>query len=298
MSAYEDAATRLAEVGSAQLDAAIALIEEAKPRAATDNRWPRLVVVQAQLLLAGSRPDQAETLIKGVWPKALESSTSKLWRRELMRHYIKALSAQGKVAQAENVLMETLAQYPNLLDSMGNYVCAEMLRLQEQKKDRAGQLTWAAAAFRLWPFDEKPLAFATYKLTKIWVADDKTLYAARAFAAAQNDAGAPNPLDEVELPLWPAPVQSALLRSTQEGVPGGRIKALLALGLYRDAMLLAREQLVINPTSPTALKQVAIVFKAADGDVARSNAFIAYYNSGQGENPMTAFLSEYPGKDE
>ena len=292
ISAYEDAATRLARLGGAQFDAAIALLEEGKPRVAEDNRWPRLVALQAELLLKGGRAGQAEPLVAAVWPKALESGTSKLWRRELMREYVEVLSKREKPDQAESVLMETLAKYPDLLDGMGNYFCAAMLRLKEQQKDRAGQLTWAAAAFRLWPFDEKALAFSTDKLTKLWIKDDMTLNAARAFAVAQTDVKAPNPLDDVALPLWPAPVQSALLRSTQDGPFNGRIKAYLALGRYSEAMLLAREQLISKPTSPDSLKQVARVFKAADGDVARSNAFIAYYNSGQGENPMIAFLAE------
>ncbi len=296
ISVYEDAATRLVGNSPDSLDVAITLLSEGRARVATEPDWPRITVLQAQLLLDGARAAQAETTIQAVWPQALQSKASNKWLRKLMPTYVAVLTAQGKGAEAEKALMETLAVSPDLLYSMGSYIGLKMMNLKEMQGDRAGQLSWAALNFRLWPLDADRLALGTRKLMQSWAQNDAKPNVARDFSAAQSDANALNPLLEVELPVWPAPVQKALAIAAQQGGANRRIGSLMALERYQEAMLLAREQLVKSPTSVPALKQVAMVFKAADGDVARSNAFITYYNSGQGENPMTAFLAEDQAK--
>ena len=116
------------------------------------------------------------------------------------------------------------------------------------------------------------------------------------FAAAQSEVEAPNPLQEVAAPTLPAPVKLALQQRLQseannEASPS-RVAMYLILGEHRLAMLEAREILLRDPTGAAGTAEVARVFKAADGDVARANAFLQFYRTGQGENPLNEFLRE------
>ncbi len=70
------------------------------------------------------------------------------------------------------------------------------------------------------------------------------------------------------------------------------MRLLLLTGQPREAMLQARRTLVGDPTNDRGLREAALVFKVVDGDVARANAFLSFYQTNRGQNPMTAFLKE------
>ena len=295
VAATEDAARRLFERDAAQLDAALALLGTAKANATELPERLSVANAQAFLLRAGGRLAQSEALLQAVWPEALVSTLlNNQDRQDTLVQYVKTLSAQNKDAQAEALVWETLARYPMLLQIAEFRIMME--RLFEHQNKREELLSWAKLDFMLMAFEEKNIASATQRLNQAWMGEELSVKAVREFARAQADVAAPNPLDAIALPQWPAPVQKALLEATQQNSLNTRVTALLALERPREAMLLAREALVRAPTSAVAVKRVALIFKAADGDVARANAFLAYYSSGQGENPLNAFLEQEPGQ--
>lgn len=73
-----------------------------------------------------------------------------------------------------------------------------------------------------------------------------------------------------------------------------RIAMQIVLGQTREAILDARAMLLKNPKSPAAVREVARVFKAADGDVARANAALLFYRDAEGADPLKTFFAEAP----
>ena len=59
------------------------------------------------------------------------------------------------------------------------------------------------------------------------------------------------------------------------------------------AMSLARRLMSEKLESPAGAREVCRVFKAADSDSVRANAFVDYLQ-GKGDNPLPAFSKEYP----
>ena len=116
---------------------------------------------------------------------------------------------------------------------------------------------------------------------------------ANLFAQAQTDPATLNPLDGVPLPqLDMAPPRAQLADPNAKLSPVVRLTCLLMVGDYRGAMVLARSRLVVDVGNHDNALQVARVFKAKDADIARANQFLAYYQAGQGDNPLPAFLKE------
>ena len=70
------------------------------------------------------------------------------------------------------------------------------------------------------------------------------------------------------------------------------ISVLIVQGDLHEAMTQAKRLLIDNPTAPEGAQQICRVFKAADLNTIRANAFIAYLG-GEGTNPMTAFFKEH-----
>lgn len=161
-------------------------------------------------------------------------------------------------------------------------------------QDKTGEaLSWAKLAFTLCRFDEGSIRDATKDVDRCLSAGELTLAKVNQFAAAQTDAAAPNPLDKVPLPKFDTTAIRAQLADPNDKSPfEGRLIEWLAIGDYRNAMLIAKSQLVGDVTNQDTALQVARVFKAKDGDIVRANQFLAYYQTGQGDNPIPAFLKE------
>ena len=154
-------------------------------------------------------------------------------------------------------------------------------------------LSWAKLAFQLCRFDEGSIRDATKDVDRCLSAGELSLAKVNQFAAAQTDPAAPNPLDKVSLPQFDKTAIRARLADPGDKSPfEARLIGWLAIGDYRNAMLIAKSQLVGDVTNQDNALQVARVFKAKDGDIVRANQFLAYYQNGQGENPIPAFLKE------
>ena len=136
-------------------------------------------------------------------------------------------------------------------------------------------------------FSDASISQASLLLTRVWLANDFARDKIAAFAAAQTDAAAPNPLDAVPLPaLDVAALQGARVKEND------KVRLLLLAGQLHEAMVQARRSLVNDPAGERGMYEAALVFKVADGDVARANLFLNFYQNGQGQNPLTAFLKE------
>ena len=293
VSAYEDAATRLVALDAAQLDAALALLKEGQTDAditAHQTRF-RLVSAQSSLLRKGGRIDESQKLLEVTWPTVLASAPPSQIQG-VLEERIATLKALDKAEQVEALVWQAMSKAPDLLQVPA--FAPMMVIFYKGQNKREQELSWAKLNYVLVPFEERRITEATRRLNQAWASDGLNVNTARAFASAQSAPDVPNPLDAVELPQWPAAVQTALLQATQEGYLNNRLTALVSLGQAREAMLKAREALMRDPASAAAATRVAWVFKAADADVARSNAFLAYYNSGQGESPLDAYLAETP----
>lgn len=287
---YQDSASSLYRRSRSQLEGALQLLEEAKSRFPKGSLRYGLISEQASLLRRAKRLDEAAALMQENWPAALAPNFSQTRRQEMLGEYVKVLQAQNQPDAAQAVLEQALERSWRILQWQEFHeMMVEVLAAQGRETQA---LSWAKLNFGLASFRAKDIASATRQLTQLWLRDANSAKAIRAFEAAQKEASAPNPLDEVALPVWPAALGKELEAATKGGVPQRRLAALIALGRTREAMVQAHEALMRDPASPAALEQVAWVFKAADSDVARANAFVSYYNEGEGENPMVAFLAE------
>ena len=109
-----------------------------------------------------------------------------------------------------------------------------------------------------------------------------------------------NPLDEVALPEFNDKSRVAAVLKGKQQVQSqwparwrvsGVVTKQIALGRWRGAMEDALDLTVEDASLPDGPQEVARVFKAHDGSVARANAFLVY-TGGQGQNPVPQFLAE------
>ena len=120
-------------------------------------------------------------------------------------------------------------------------------------------------------------------MNRCLTANELTLAKANQFAAAQTDPAAPNPLDKVPVPQLDATAIRARLADPNSKSPfESRLVALLAVGDYRGAMILAKSELVGDVTNQDKALQVARVFKAKDGDLARAQRVFGLLPSRRG----------------
>ena len=289
---YQESSYILWKHDAKQLEQALGILTEVEALFPTHPARFRAWSNHAIMLSRSGRVSEAETLWKSIWPQAQTAQLADYERQVMVQQYFSVLMSQDKKSDAQQLLWSALAKSPMMLtwDEFPTMMIAT-----QPKEGSEAALEWAKLRFVMANFDEESIKKATQLLTRQWmVGANLDMDSVRAFGKAQSDASAPNPLDKVELPQFPAEVKSALEIAATSGRAPVRFVALLALERNREAMLMARETLIRQPTSPQGVEQVARVFKAADGDVARANAFVAYYNSGQGENPMKAFLEETP----
>lgn len=247
-----------------------------------------------QILIAEKRTPEAAQVLDHYWP-LMKSSSDLFSTMQWCRHWCDIRDQQGQQQQATQGLVTLLEQ---LLPQRDQFPWDVSLVLSEEclrqgKDDEA--LSWAKVTFMMCSFDDWGIGQATPAVTKCLTANELSVAKANAFAKAnaQVDPSAPNPLDAVPLPKFSTEAIKAQLADAHADLsPKTRISRLLTIGDYRGAMLLARSQLVADVGNQDNAREVARVFKAKDAGMARANGFLAFYQQGQGENPVPAFLKE------
>ncbi len=288
-----EAARILWRADRSQTDAALNLLDM------TLQRFPRtrtrylVVEAKAEILRRSGRLDEAGQLLKEVWPQVQSRNLDPVMT-PILSEWVEVLRAQKQPDKAIELLYQALQTAPPLVNWMNFY------RLMVDAQTDAGHteeaLRWAGLFFRVAPFKDDDIARATSLVTRGWLQDAQQMGNPALFAAAQSTVGAPNPLQQVELPQLPPPARAALQarvksEADKEAAPS-RVAIFIVLGDTRAAMLEAREVLLRDPPGAAGTAEVARVFKAADGDVARANDFLGFYRTGKGQNPLIEFLAE------
>ena len=242
---------------------------------------------KARALLSLERGDEAEAVYKD-WPQWAKDEPQ--MAALVAPEYIKLLQARGK----GEVALSTLSDYLGAnLDQFGrNPMLAQLMiegAIAAGKTDEA--VGWAKLYFMVCAFTERDINIAGQLLNRAWTAKYLSPEKVAQIAAAQADPTQPNPLKDVKLPE----LNQDNLRAQLEKSKGGeRMVLLIALGELGKAMSEAQSMVLDRPGSAAGLSEAARVFKAGDLNLVRANAFLEYYRTGKGDNPMTAFLKEYP----
>ncbi|MDQ3815419.1 MAG: hypothetical protein M3347_15990 [Armatimonadota bacterium] len=258
-----------------------------------------LVRSKAQILASENRLQEATAL----WSENVDSLISQAGQggagnlRSTMRmvqQYLTLLERTGKSREVTNVLGRVLREVPRLMSGEGQEPPGSLYErlvsqlLTAKRPDEA--LRWAKLQYVLCPFDKEALERATRLLARVWASQDSFASVA-AFAKAQEEPGAPNPLATVPLPEWdPATLQQ--VRAQPQLGPSERVTLLLATEDWHEAMLQARRALMTDLTNEQGVRDVARVFKAKDLTVGRANQFLQFLQNGEGTNPVRQFLQE------
>jgi hypothetical protein len=238
---------------------------------------------------------EAEALALKYWGESLRKGAD-----EVVRAYVEMLESNGKHEQARLALRDALLNGPLLLESErgkkpGGLYQKMIAALQREGKDDEA-LSWAKLRWIQAPFNEAAIKSSTDALTKVLLAGDLSGQKAQQFLAAQKDPAQPNPLSKVPLPFTPDEITAAL-KATPERANDlekahARLNLLLAGGFHREAMAFSRQVLIANVGSPAGAEEICRVFKAMDLNLGRANAFIAYLQKGEGENPVTDYFKK------
>lgn len=250
------------------------------------------VKTQAEIFRTSGKPEEGLPLLREAWPQVKNDILDPVMTG-VMGESVRTLRALQKPDEAVTLLHEALVTAPPLANWMSYYPML-IETLHDAKRD-AEAMQWAALFFRVSPFQEADLQRSTVLVTSGWLKAGEVDKPA-AFALAQSQPEAPNPLQEVKAPALPDAVRLALAARVgqEKSATPARISMHLVLGQAREAMLDARELLLKNPKSPASVREVARVFKAADGDVARANAALLFYRDGEGPDPLKTFFAEAP----
>jgi len=268
---------------------------------ATDADAILLLNTKASVLISDKKFGDAETMLRGLWEKSLQQANND--EAKLIVPYVTALTQQGKTAEAANVARKVLTEAPMYLEagqgaSERLFSCVVEHLLADQRDEEA--LGWAKLRFMTCAFSESAIASATNLLSRVWMARDLAPTTAQAFIDAQKSAAAANPLTAVKLPEVSAEARKAQLVSLAAASQAGsrpahdRISMHIQLGELGAAMAAARRIMVAQPKSSTGSLEICRVFKAADLNVKRANAFLEYIKAGQGVNPLVEFFQQYP----
>lgn len=172
--------------------------------------------------------------------------------------------------------------------------------LTEEGRDKEA-LSWGKLFFAEAAFDQGATENASKTLGGVW-SKTNDLAKVRAFAAAQagGDNGTTNPLMTVAFPIFKedgaAATQLKSLKTMQHNGPWrGRVTPIITLEIalqqWRAAMEDAQGLVIEDASAPDGPQQVARVFKAKDGSVARANVFLSYLLD-KAPNPVPDFLKE------
>lgn len=268
-------------------------------RYATHPAMGDLVADKAWALLNARQPAEAAALVRAHREQLMQG-----WQQVAMpalQAFSDALKQQDTSAGREEqiaALREMLLQFPSLLGGpiqFYDWLYNDLTEALIKQKRGEEALGWARLRFMLAPYESDAVERASRTLVSVWSAVEPGGKSLGAFAEAQRDGAKLNPLAQVKLPS----VQAEVLRERMKSLPDDqmpqRIALLLWLGETRAAMMAAQKMWLGQPEGAAAtegIRQVMRVFKAHDLNLKRSNAFLKFVKTNQGENPLKAFMQE------
>jgi tetratricopeptide (TPR) repeat protein len=276
---------------------AIAAIDTGLARSDQPYSYLPLTSYKINYLARSDRHAEAIALFQKELPKLIAEPTSDFaYLRGALNSYELSARKAGKQDEFIATLRRILTQQPQLVAYRvpGARVVDQLVNSPGKE---AEALSWAKLYWMTCDFDETSINDATALLQKAWVAKDTNTAKSMAFLKALQDSAAPNPLKDVPLP----PLDEGKLRESLKTLPANslhsRITLLLLLGEDGNAMLEARRLLLDDPAKGTvAAREMARVFKASDLSLVRANAFLQYFQTSQGANPLDEFFKEHPVK--
>jgi hypothetical protein len=195
------------------------------------------------------------------------------------------LTEAGRAEDARALFAEAMIGNPKSL----NYVVRGEWKYYNSIGHQENALAAARLGFALCDYDEGHIRYWSERVMQGFMGILEP-GKAQAFAAAQTDPGAPNPLADVPLPQVTDEGKQSLLANA-EGDSMALVHANLLLGQWDEALQAAGRML--SDAAPhkvdQAIRMVAKCFKAKDLNLIRANRFIEYSRTGEGENPVNTF---------
>lgn len=274
---------------------------------------------RAHAFLDEKHPAEVEKFVTEHWAQIIRAGQTRnlfflMMVSFTLNDYSTALEQENKTADIIKGLETACIQIPLFWDesrqSIGGWETGWMYqklvtKLIEMKHPEEA-LQWAKLDFMACDFDKDAIGRATKLLNQAWLSNDD-FAEGRLFAAAQEDSSKPNPLLAAKIPALDEAILQGQAKSLWETnpQPGDRSKVgdrgkvvdlitiLIVARAFGAAMNQARRLLADDPAAPEGSQQVCRIFKAADLNPARANAFISYL-SGEGPNPLPQFFKDYP----
>jgi hypothetical protein len=279
-----------------QPDKALAAMNTAMARTDKPDAYLPLVYSKAGYLARSGKYDESIALFKKELPKFLaEPTTDFAYLRNALNWYEYSARKSGKRDDYIATLRSIVEVHPEL--AAYRVVGREMAQYYaEQPGKETEALSWAKLYWVLCDFDERTLNDATTLLQKSWVARDMNAAKSSQFLKAMQDPKSPNPLSDIPLPVLDGAKMRAALKSLPESSTHSRITLHLLLKENGAAMLEARRILLNDPSGAAnaAALEMARVFKATDLNLVRANAFLKYFQSNEGDNPLDEFFKQNP----
>ncbi|MFQ5810711.1 MAG: hypothetical protein ACE5JM_13940 [Armatimonadota bacterium] len=218
-----------------------------------------------------------------------EAEGPDVWRwRGVERFLLVAAHALTRAARADDAQVaftEAMVGNPKYLD----YVSRAQWKYYNAIGDHERTLAAARLGFALCQYDEPHIRDWSQWVMRGFMGVLEPAKA-QAFAAAQTDPDAPNPLADIPLPQVTDEAKELLLANAERD-PMALVHANLLLGQWDEALQAAGRML--SDAAPhkvdQAIRMVAKCFKAKDLNLIRANQFIEYSRTGEGENPVTTF---------
>jgi hypothetical protein len=274
----------------------------------------RLVPGRAALLRLQKKPGEAATLLNSEWDNVMrEAALDASFAKSALEQKVELSRERKKPEEAIVALQNALAQSPVISSTStpeGAWLFQTLTDLLLEAKRGQDAVGVARLAFEQCGFDKYNIEAASVFLTRVWRKHDPTGKEVEAFAAAQSVAAdseggkKANPLFNYPLPKVETAVWQDTLKQLPQGSTRLRINVLIAAGEYGTAMQEAEAFHAQYGDKGGASATIGIieacrVLKAADLNLVRANALLAFLQTKQGENPLPGFYKQYPPrKDE
>ncbi|MDQ3812938.1 MAG: hypothetical protein M3347_03200, partial [Armatimonadota bacterium] len=208
------------------------------------------------------------------------------------------LEEQDKTDELIALLTRTLVSFPGAFLDPGppnwDWIYPQLINalLRRQRPDEA--LGWVRVRFAMSAYNEDAMTRAMRLLTHTWNMVDPSGRALLSLVATQRDGSQPNPLATVKLPAADPQLLSAQWARLGQGRSAAhdRINLHILAGDHRAAMIEALRLMTEANAAKEGALEVCRVFKAADLNLKRANAFLRFFNTGEGDNPLEAFFQE------
>lgn len=264
---------------------ALMVLDEGLQALRNDPERYTVLIEKVRVLIILGRHAEAEKLLQEQWPGIVERGLAP----RVLPTFISILTRNNKAPLALQIArqttagnLETMRDGPALITAL-----IEQL-LAAGQTDEA--LRWGKLNFMLCVYNDRSVQIATRLLSRVWTAKGAAGNQTSEFVAALQDPAKPNPLHAVKIPDLDAAALRGRVLLTRR--PEERVSLLIAAGDWKSAMLTARRLMLERPNSNQGVLQVCRVFKAHDLHIKRANAFVEYYRSNRGANPIIEFLSE------